>query len=254
MKSKRAATRRNKTTAASSLTPRLGAYSATAAAALAFAPNAQAQTIPITSFSYSGHTNITTPPSFALPYPRSTLRFSAGPFALAFAGVQVYHNSSGGGGMVSIYGRNGLFIADNGGIALKLGPGSAIKLQPGFNFAAELALNNPNNIYGNFLPPANGAVTGYIGFKGSHAGHSYYGWLNVKVTGDANGYPIAVALVPKTGAPGVFGAYDISTDPNINSFGTNSIPEPADAAFGLGLLAFGAAGVRELRRRRKQAA
>jgi hypothetical protein len=253
MKSKHRPTRPKKIPVSLVLAPRLAAYSATAAAALAFAPNAHAQVIPITSFNYSGLTNTTTPPGFTLPAPTGNLIFNAGPFEFYFHGLKIYHSSSGGGGRVFLNGRNSLSIAAMGATALKLAPGVAIKLHTTFNFDGQLAFYNPINKAGYFLPPPNGAATGYIGFKGTNAGHNYYGWLDAQVTGDANGYPDSVALVAKAGDPGVFGAYDISTDPDINTFGAGQVPEPADSAFGLGLLAFGAAGVRELRRRRKAA-
>ncbi|HWA85909.1 MAG TPA: hypothetical protein VG710_06785 [Opitutus sp.] len=111
---------------------------------------------------------------------------------------------------------------------------------------------------GKFIAPANGHVTGYLGFKIGGANY-YYGWLRVQVGADANGRPQSLTLEPVNGPDSPIGAYILSSDPNASLFGAgdynaSAIPEPANVAAGLALFALGAVGVRELRKRRQAAA
>ncbi len=79
----------------------------------------------------------------------------------------------------------------------------------------------------------------YIGFKFGDATHTYYGWANITI----NTQDVTVNSW----------AYE-NTSGTAIAVPSVAIPEPADAAVGLGLLAFGAAGVRAYRRRKQQAA
>jgi len=56
-----------------------------------------------------------------------------------------------------------------------------------------------------------------------------------------------------TNTPGIYGAFALAGD-GITAGEVSAIPEPSSVASGLGLLALGAVGVREMRRRRKVAA
>ncbi|HVU38500.1 MAG TPA: hypothetical protein VHC95_09205 [Opitutales bacterium] len=237
------------------LAPKLAAYSATAAAALAFAPAAHAQIVAITSFDYPQNsiTGSTTPPSLNA---FGTQSFVAGIFhgILSFRGGRTLSTARfvGGSGHPNLYFTR---------IPMRLSLGAPVKASTQLDFPAPILAAKSYSLRGHkgsFVPlGANGAVSGYLRFRGSVNSHSYYGWLKAKVTTDASSKINSVSLVESTAHPGVFGAYEIASAPDINSFVTgqiSAVPEPADAAFGLGLLAFGAAGVRELRRRRKVAA
>jgi hypothetical protein len=173
---------------------------------------------------------------------------AAGPFKGQFSLNRTFQPAS------AIFGH---YIAHIGSSAKLLHASDVIKDQPisyhANSFMRLARVTTGGARAGAFLPPANGAKTGYIGFKGYQNGNTYYGWVRVKVTGDAGGIPNSVSLVASADNPGIFGAYDISTDPDIGTFTAGEIagvPEPTEAAIGLGLLAFGAAGVREMRRRR----
>jgi hypothetical protein len=73
--------------------------------------------------------------------------------------------------------------------------------------------------------------------------HHYYGWLRLKVTDDSDGVPDAISLLAESSNPSVFGQYGTAGE------SISTVPEPG----GLALLAIGAAGVMELRRRRQAA-
>ena len=92
--------------------------------------------------------------------------------------------------------------------------------------------------------------TGYVGFKFNNGVHSYYGWLRVDVTGDGNGRPTSLSLVSEDGDVGAYALADSLGGQNIEAGQVSAIPEPTSMASGLALLALGAAGVREMRRRR----
>jgi hypothetical protein len=94
--------------------------------------------------------------------------------------------------------------------------------------------------------------TGYIGFRLQNGSQTYNGWLRVGVT-FAGGNPTGISLVSKDGSPDIYGAWSTG-DIQVGQTDFAAIPEPASVATGLGLFALGAAGVREFRRRKQQAA
>jgi hypothetical protein len=218
------------------LGPRLAAYSTTALAALALAPAAHATVIDITDFSVNSGSATTTPPSLTLVGSHATLHFQAGangPFSRAFV-MSKHHGIA--------------FAGITGGVATSFGEVKLLHTNSVLNVQVFYSPTHHGHGSHHAVFTTDGPKTGYIGLKTQANGHTYYGWLRVKVTDESN----SVALVPSADNSSVFGAYDISTDPNIGNFtaGEVAVPEPGEAAVGLGLLAFGAAGVREMRRRR----
>ncbi|HVU24523.1 MAG TPA: hypothetical protein VHE13_10395, partial [Opitutus sp.] len=149
--------------------------------------------------------------------------------------------------------------------ALTAGAAIAGDFQAGFGLLGSATVENfPNppgvhhthlkaGFFGVAGPSA--AATNYIGFKAYANSQTYYGWLRIKVQNGADGLPSQISLVAKDGEPAVFGAFGLASDNVLagQSFGT-AIPEPANVPGGLALLALGAAGVREFRKRRKSAA
>lgn len=258
----RTASKKNKNRA--SLSPRLAAYSVTAGAAMACAPNGQAavQNITLSSFSViSGPSAV--PPSLTFTT-ANYQQFNAGPFNLKFMGSLFYRVATSttratfGSARLSNDGGLAQFKVQLGQLAL-LNAGDAVT-GGSFQINANAAFASiGGNDAGNFLPAANGAVTGYIALKNDVLGtDDVYGWLRVQVRANANGYPVSIKLVESQANPGVFGAYNTKSSIAADDFkiGTvNPIPEPSVVALsGLGLLALGAAGVREMRRRRSAAA
>ena len=129
-------------------------------------------------------------------------------------------------------------------------------LLQGSTGADRLAVRSKSNfvssIDGKFLPPDNGvgAVTGYVGFKVQQNAHTYYGWLRIQVEDDGNSLPDKISFLAKSGDPGIYGAYGLANS-GITAGEISSVPEPSIAALGgLSLLALGARGVREMRRRK----
>lgn len=241
---------------------KLSAYSAAAGAALLAAPAAHATIQNITEFSLNGGSSYSaTPPSVA--------GFSTANFLAATAGLIVGLKS----GFINVNTQQGRSFAytvhmEVGGAVVGhiAGAGDfisnlALGVQiPGKNFAGEninLALRSsfPSlgaNSNGHFLPHgANAHDTGYVGFKTIQRGHTYYGWVRVEVSNNANGNPDAVKLVAKNGDPGVYGAFGLAGD-GITAGEIAAVPEPSTLAIGgLALLALGARGVKEMRRRRQ---
>ncbi len=104
-------------------------------------------------------------------------------------------------------------------------------------------------VRGGFLPAtANSPAIGYVAIL---FGAQEFGWLRVKVTADGNGRPASAALYDN--GSGIVGAYEAGSIQAGYPDAVAAVPEPANVAGGLALLALGAAGVRELRRRRKDA-
>jgi hypothetical protein len=247
------------------LAARLGPYSVSAAAALALAPASSAKITDITSFTItSGVSASPSVPSLAMPGTAESpailgLKFGAG-FSAKLVCSQDLVPLGGGGS--SSFGRTADFkevgIEPVGNLALaevigasRIPAGGAIK---GLLFSAKhtrLAgyydiFGSPARVSGAFAPPKNGAQTGFVGFKSDKNGHTYYGWLRVKVDGSASSAPDLVSLVPEDG---VYGAYGLKSDDILA--GETAVPEPsATSLSGLALLALGATGVREMRRRR----
>lgn len=238
---------------------RLAVYSATAGAALLVAPVADAAIQNITGLSIS------------LDLPQNggvqTLSFAAGPFHGSMqgsnqtrvttlagpsfpTGPSSFPTTSSPGVLTVVYLGQAVLqgnVAGSGSLASRPAKGIAFS---GMNFstpAHRLAYKSQFGASsGNFL-----GRSGYVAFKTN----SYYGWLKVKVDLDSNGVPNQISLVDN--GNGVFGAYDNINDVIADGFtvGAVAAPEPSTVAIsGLGLLAFGAAGVCELRRRRQKAA
>ena len=240
------------------LVRRLAAYSATAGAALLAAPAANATIQNLNNISLS------------LDLPQNggyqSLSFDVGPFHGYFNGSRnaydrvnyipgtYYHPPTST--------RPGYFDpGHNTTVAYRYGKASlagniaggyyASRLDKGIPFAGlsfaggshlMASRSYGGSAYGNFM-----GQSGYLAFQAG----SYYGWLKVKVGLDADGVPNQISLVDD--GNGIIGAFDKMSDAAADGFsvGVMAIPEPSIAAIGgLGLLALGAAGVRELRRRK----
>jgi hypothetical protein len=225
---------------------RLSAYSAAAVAALSAVPAAEADVQYITAADVSA-TSISFPVSHSQGGPPVQLDFTAGPFHGALYGLNVsFHGpfSASTGGAAGIIGK----IAHASFFASQLAPGAA--------FAGRAFTGGPigskhfmviDNFGGHF---AGTHKSGYVAFKTG----SYYGWLKVKVGFDAaHGWADQLSLV--SNGNGVFGAFDKISSTAADNFtvGTAATPEPSTLALGgLALLAMGAEGVREQRRRKKR--
>lgn len=88
--------------------------------------------------------------------------------------------------------------------------------------------------------------SGYVGFRFFKSNQAYFGWFKVGVMLNA-GLPMGINFLSVEGGDQpIFGAYGLASDA-IRA----GVPEPSTVALaGLGLLALGAAGVRELRRQK----
>jgi len=221
-------------------------YSATAGAALLLAPSSEAQSgNSIVSFQLNSGGFSASP---------STLGIGANNFTVAtgggahFGGDIIVHTRFGGAD-AAVYFRS----AGQGAMAQHGGSSSVDRLVADSHVAAKTAFGGDVNIAhrstggaNNFpFAPAAGAgqhATGYIGFK--TAGNQY-GWLKIQVMNNGRGVPTIVNF--EQGTDGLYGQIGDST---VVTDGVSAIPEPASVASGLGLLALGAAGVREMRRRR----
>ena len=93
--------------------------------------------------------------------------------------------------------------------------------------------------------------TGYIGFRFQHSDNVYNGWLRVGVSFDGDN-PVGISLLSKNSSSDIYGAWSTGDIHAGEVVSVAAVPEPAQVATGLGLLALGAAGVREFRRRRMQ--
>lgn len=232
------------------LNQRLFAYSATATAALAGASVAQADITLITSgttgdliFSGSAVTPLNLPSIEIGTQPSVLGEFKFGGFSST---RYLIGNHIGSFDQIAIM-ANVAYATTSQNLALKLGLGDAIagtgRAFSAFDLAPVFAQKSSMGVFGNFQQALGG--TGYFGFKLVQNMHTYYGWMRAKVTFSGS-TPTGISLVPKIGTTNIYGAY------GDNTMTAGAIPEPS--VFGLGLLALGAAGVREMRRRRKTAA
>jgi hypothetical protein len=216
------------------LNSQLAAYSATATAALLVVPAAKAtvENITIADLSSNGVAGVV--PELSLNGTAQTLSLTAAPFAGSFAGFSF--------NVVDLAGQ--IAATQNGKVDVLAEHATIV----GLNFA-----NNGSHTLNGFgvAGPANGAVTDYVGFKAHQNAQTYYGWLRVQIGFNNGGVPDNIQLVSKAGNPDIFGAYGTTSD-NVWAGQIVATPEPSVAALGgLALLACGAAGVREMRRRRQ---
>lgn len=263
---------KTKTVRAKEFHRKLVAYSATAGAALLAAPATHAAIHNITKFSTDGGTTFgTTAPDVKADVTTfnqtNVLSFTAASTHMdigikGFLSVEhssLFSRKSGFAGIGQYFAHTGL---GTGGIALKLGPNDPIAATSQGAFGGVVQTlgkryfsNGTYAEFGQFMPQgANAAVSGYVGFRAvNHLGtgsKTYYGWLHVKVANDGSGFPYEVALMDQNGN-GVYGAFGLASD-HIKAGEVAPIPEPSvEMLGGLGLLALGAEGVREMRRRRK---
>jgi hypothetical protein len=219
-------------------------YSTTAGAALLLAPAAHAQqTYNITLFNENGGAFSASPPTFSGADADFSAEASVGGSVFK---VEFELDHAGGFASIAVNARGGGGIVSAGGYPVNLGRKSIVGTHT-FGNGGELAFRTVDGFSGgNFRAHGNSAVaSGYLGFKTSH-GHN--GWLKLQVTNDGSGSPLSVTFVK--GDDGLYGQIG---GPGVETDGVSAIPEPADVASGLGLLALGAVGVREMRRRRKVA-
>jgi hypothetical protein len=248
---------------------RLAAYSATAGAALLAAPATEAAIQNLVTFSYDGGStfNATAPDGTISHSSWNSLNFTAAS-AGHNAGFKGYFRLQ-TGASAPLFGivEMGAYVANHtlSAHASKLVFGaSIINRNFGGPYLTHLLASRSNpggpgpgssTAFGDFAPAGPDATaTGYVAFKTNLRSQTYYGWLHVKVSNNASGVPAEVSLISKNGDPGVFGAFSLASD-NLTAGETAlAAPEPSVAAIdGLGLLALGAAGVRELRRRKAAA-
>jgi hypothetical protein len=75
----------------------------------------------------------------------------------------------------------------------------------------------------------------------------------VQLVNNADGDPVEISLIAKNGDPGVYGAFGLASD-DITAGEVAPAPSPEPSSMiigGLALLALGARGLKELRRRRQ---
>jgi len=229
---------------------KLAAYSATATAALLAAP-AAADAVGIqniTSITPTGTISWSANNPF-----NAAQNFTAGPFQGTMH--ELVETGSRHFDQAALDPGSGCGIIGNGNGSVRLfGLGAAIHAATSED-GNLLARRSNGNPAGAFQPAANGAVTGYIGFEAKSNQHTYYGWLRVKVDGDANGFPDEISLIAASGDPDIYGAFGLASSDITAGEIASPVPEPSLAALGgLGLLALGARGVREMRRRKTPAA
>mgnify|MGYP001549996691 CR=1 FL=1 len=263
-----------KSARANSFHSKLAAYSATATAVLLTAPVVADAAIQ----------NITTGDSFTFNYSDSpqfiTQGFDAGiAHSLYFWGRQSAHSTHGS----HVYKFNGIGIgakvggqdyvaageivsgaysfhpltkisdgAPVAGLNFFQGGNGGPNMPYAFSATAHTSTAHATPLGGNFKPAGSHTpAVGYIGFKQVNGTHTYYGWLRISVSETSQNQPLSISLVDN--GDGIYGAFGLRTDGIKAGETASPVPEPSVAAIGgLGLLALGAAGVRELRRRRKQ--
>jgi hypothetical protein len=235
----------------------LAAYSATAVASLVALPAAQATIQNITSFTFGGSSTTNVSVNFQNAFKFDPLVAGPAQFSIGGTNFKLRNTSSGAAHFI-----HGAFPHNATGEMLKLALGAPLTGRT-FHTTGRFAFvrkttqdgfpqTNKVGSWATFAP--NGHETGYAEFKAVNGTKVYYGWVRARVQNSGNGLPDQVSLVSKSGTPSVFGAYDLAGNVASDGFTAGtiaSVPEPSDQALtGLGLLALGAAGVRELRRRR----
>jgi hypothetical protein len=234
-----------------SLAPRLAAYSAVAVAGLSVAP-AQGQSSIGNITAVNGGVSLHMSNVIGGEFVTFTLGANGVNFHLGFNAYsinnipkfQIINRGVAGS-------RDWIRVSGASWRAARLAKSTPIINFGGYNYLYATVVSAFNGLHGNFVGPANGNKTGYVGIRHSHNGHNYYGWLQINVTFDANDRPLTIALNPVNG---IYGAINASPDSAILAGQVAAIPEAASVATGLALFALGAAGVREFRRRRQLAA
>lgn len=230
---------------ATPLKKRLPAYSAAAGAVLAMTPAAQATVHniadPGVSFDFNNQSNL-------------NQLINAGPFEVKFHGNAPVSPSDLGQAWFSAFGSVKFAKTGFSSTVLNLDKSATFASR---DFGAFGMLANKTHFgggnAGQFLPNgASAARSGYIALRAGAGSTVKYGWLKVSVQNGADGRPSKFSFLPSADDSQVFGAWVLASDPDAASFttGTVAVPEPASLSVGLGLLALGAAGVREWRRRR----
>jgi hypothetical protein len=241
---------------------KLAAYSATAGAALTLSPSADATIQNLTTFSVNNGVSFSTtaPNAHSLMSSPANVLFTAATAGhnAGFKGVLMaglYYNVGAAGihkpSLNTALSSNPPLVMKKLALNVPVVESSRLIAGTNRNFwaARHSSRGNPSLNFGSFVPSGpNATATGYVGFKSNWRGHTYFGWLRIKVTDSATGYPDAITLIDKNG-DGIFGAFGLSSDSIKAGQTALAVPEPSIG--GLCLLALGAAGVRELRRRRK---
>ncbi len=234
---------------------RLAAYSATALAVTAAAPPAEAAwgNINLTN-NFTGSASL----SFT-PLANASAVFGLGPLSGKFEAEKIDFTGEthtqksqfvklqglGGAGSGVAYGFGGVRVLQGGDALTGWSFRNTTLSVAGYIRRYYSGSAAPMN--GVFGPMSQGG-TGYLAFKAKQNALTYYGWMRVKVTQDGNRNPNSISFVEN--GSGYFGAYMSTNDPNFSTFKAGVVAVPEPTTVGLGLLALGALGVRELRRRR----
>lgn len=229
------------TTSRAAFRGKLLAYTSVSAAALAIASKAEAQPVnTITLGSFSGGS--LSGGSFGSPGTSGSFMVNGQPISLQLTATGAPHSY--GVWSATVVGGGAMFDLGAGGNPANLAYGAAMG-----NFGANNLLGRETFAYrldlvaGNFINTQNGGFkTGYLAFKVG----SYQGWVGISM-GRGNRYINSVNFYDKNG-DGIYGAF------STRDITVGYVPEPSTVALGLGLLALGAAGVREHRRRKQVAA
>jgi MYXO-CTERM domain-containing protein len=202
-----------------------GVYAAAAGAGLAMAANADAALI----YTVENKT-ASIPPTANSTQARVAIDIAGKAFSLRVS------RNSGTQGAAGFFNLPGSFKLGGTGFPKNYALGASIKVSH-TETRTVLRGKGAGRVYGAWGP---GTVTGFVGFKNA----SVLGWMRIVVDNNGStGYPDAVKLIDYayTALGGSIKAGQTSS---------STTPEPGTAA--LGLLAAGAAGLVELRRRRKE--
>ena len=153
------------------------------------------------------------------------------------------------------------YFGPQGAIATTTGPGYKIQAR---KFSSGELIGTPGSSLGRFSTQAymhygstssgfqvNAGFTSSTGFLGVQTVAGNFGWIQVHVVAQSNngvqtGQPESATIIDY--------AYD-DTGAHLTAGQTSAVPEPSTTMLlGLGAIAMGAAGVRRLRRRKKEAA